>query len=147
MARAFAVQPKSPAVRIDAVSSPLQCPALDYRSSFSRAVELQHPNYRHLIISGTASIEPGGRTAHVGDIERQIELTLDVVQAILQSRAMDWQDTLRAVVYMKEESYRESYNRIAAALGLTSLPAVCVQADICRDDLLFEIELDAAIAR
>lgn len=54
---------------------------------------------------------------------------------------------LRAVVYMKEESYRESYNRIAAARGLTSLPAVCVQADICRDDLLFEIELDAAIAR
>lgn len=147
MARVFAVRPKSPAVRIEAVPSPLQCPAIDYHSSFSRAVELQHPDYRHLIISGTASIEPGGKTAHVGDIDRQIELTLDVVQAILKSRNMDWRDTLRAVVYLKDADFRPHYERIATARGILPLPAICVQADVCRDDLLFEIELDAATAR
>lgn len=147
MARVYAVRPKSAAVQVQAVPSPLQCPALDYRSSFSRAVEVQHPQYRHLIISGTASIEPGGKTAHVGDVERQVELTLDVVQEILRSRGMDWQDTMRAVVYLKESSYLESYESIAAARGISELPAVWVQADVCRDDLLFEIELDAAVAR
>lgn len=146
MARILAVCPKSPVVRTVAVPSPLQCPALDYCSSFSRAVELQHPDYRHLIISGTASIEPGGKTAHVGDIDHQIHLTLDVVQAILQSRGMNWQDTLRAVIYLKETNFRTHYENIAAAREIPPLPAVCVQADVCRDDLLFEIELDAAIA-
>ena len=43
-ARAFAVKPKSDGVKLSEVKSPLQCSARDYKSSFSRAVELSHPN-------------------------------------------------------------------------------------------------------
>lgn len=144
MARVFAVKPKGDGVRFEAVASPLQCPAPDYRSSFSRAVELVHPNFRHLIISGTASIGPGGKTAHVGDMDKQIELTLDVLEAILKSRNMRWEDTVRAVAYIKNIADAPRFLEIRRRRGLDALPFVWIQSDVCRDDLLFEIEMDAA---
>ena len=66
VAELLAVQPKSSRVRIRSVPSPLQCPALQYHSSFSRAVEVAQPDHRRLFISGTASIGPDGRSAHAG---------------------------------------------------------------------------------
>jgi len=51
--------------------SPLQCEAFSYGSAFSRAVELCDAASRTLYISGTASIEPGGRTIHHGNTARQ----------------------------------------------------------------------------
>lgn len=145
-ARAFAVKPKSDCVKICEVESPLQCSARDYKSSFSRAVELTHPNFRQLIISGTAGIEYGGKTAFVGDLNRQIDLSLDVTEAILKSRGMDWDDTLRAVAYIKDFSCACEFRKIQKKRGLEKLPCVVIQADVCRGDLLFEIELDAGLA-
>lgn len=144
MARAFAVLPKSDKVSVQAVASPLQCPALDYRSSFSRAVEIAHPHYRQLIISGTASIYLGGKSAHDGDIDAQIRLSMQVVEKILHSRQMDWADTVRAVVYLKDKRFAAAFRAYQQAHGLQDLPCVLIQADVCRDELLFEIELDAA---
>ena len=144
-ARAFAVKPKSELVKICEVESPLQCSARDYKSSFSRAVELAHPNFRHLIVSGTAGIEYGGRTAFVGDLNRQINLSLDVLEAILKSRGMDWGDTLRAVAYIKDFSCAGEFRKIQKLRGLEDLPCVSIQADVCRGDLLFEMELDAGL--
>ncbi len=75
----LAVKPKNDNVKVFAVPSPLQCPAIDYKSSFARAVEIDQPGSRLLTISGTASIEPGGETIHLGDTEKQIKLTMEVV--------------------------------------------------------------------
>jgi len=136
-------------LRIAAVTSPLQCPAYDYKSAFSRAVECLEPAsdgdgcLRHLTISGTASIEPGGLTAHVGDLDAQIDLTLRVVAAILESRNMSWSDTARAILYFPKIEWMPRWHARRAALGLPELPAIFAHTDICRDDLLFEIELDA----
>ena len=143
-ARAFAILPKSENVKLTDVTSPLQCPALDYRSSFSRAVEISHPNFKQLIISGTAGIEYGGKTAFAGDLEKQINLALDVIEALLKSRGMNWRDTLRAVAYLKDIAFLETFKKIQKKRDLLFLPCVAVQADICRSDLLFEMELDAA---
>ena len=141
---AIAVRPKrAGSVSVVAVPSPLQCAALQYGSSFNRAVEIATPETRTLLVSGTASIEPGGATAYVGDVPRQIQLTMDVVGAILESRGMGWADTTRAVMYLKSASYLPAWKSWLRSNGLESLPAVTVQADVCRDDLLVEIELDA----
>jgi len=68
VAGALAIQPKSDRVRIAEVESPMQCSALAYRSTFSRAVEVERAGRRELYISGTASIEPGGKTAFLDDV-------------------------------------------------------------------------------
>jgi enamine deaminase RidA (YjgF/YER057c/UK114 family) len=139
----LAMQPKRPEVRCFAVPSPLQCPALEYGSSFSRAVEVAIPGQRRLYISGTASIHPDGRTAHVGDAEAQVALTMEVVAAILQSRGMDWTDTVRGIGYFKHMADAPLLDAWCAVRGLAGWPVIAAKNDICRDDLLFELELDA----
>lgn len=132
------------AMRIEAVTSPLQCAAYDYKSAFSRAVECTASDgSRHLLVSGTASIEPGGKTIHQGDLDAQIDLSLRVVEAILKSRGMDWSDTARAILYFPEIEWMPRWEARRVALGMPPIPGIFAHCDICRDDLLFEIEIDA----
>jgi enamine deaminase RidA (YjgF/YER057c/UK114 family) len=139
----LAVKPKCDGVKVFPVPSPLQCPALDYKSSFARAVEIQQPGSRLLTISGTASIEPGGRTVHIDDTAKQIELTMQVVHEILKSRGMDWANTARAIAYFKDIREAHLLETYCIRNNLPDLPVAISHADVCRHDLLFEIELDA----
>ncbi|MDR1009967.1 MAG: translation initiation inhibitor [Opitutaceae bacterium] len=151
---ALAIAPKRKSsgggMRIEAVASPLQCAAHDYKSAFSRAVECtstQTPpatgGSRHLLVSGTASIGPDGKTAHAGDLDAQIDLSLRVVGAILKLRGMDWRDTSRAILYFPKIEWMSRWEARREALGLPPIPGIFAHCDICRDDLLFEIEMDA----
>ena len=142
VAGAMAIQCKG--ATVVEVASPMQCSAVEYKSSFSRAVEVTRVNgRRELYISGTASIEPGGKTAYVGDTESQIELTMQVVNAILQSRGMNWNHCTRAIAYIKDPKDTPLFAQYLCENKLEALPLTWMHADVCRDDLLFEIELDA----
>ena len=144
----LAVKPKVQGmVNVKALPSPLQCAALQYGSSFSRAVEIDVPIGRTLLISGTASIEPGGATAHVGDVKRQIQLTMDVVEAIIASRGMKWANATRAVMYLKNADYLADWNVWLGSNGLKNIPVAMMEADVCRDDLLVEFEIDLVVGK
>jgi enamine deaminase RidA (YjgF/YER057c/UK114 family) len=146
VAEALLVRPLDPSSgvpRVKEVPSPLQCPATAYRSSFSRAVEVVHPGLRRLYVSGTASIDPAGGTAHVGSVKGQTELTLDVIEGILESRGMGWPDVTRAIAYVKSGADAARYHETLRRRGMAPLPAVVTENDVCRDDLLFELEVDA----
>ena len=143
VADVLAIEPKTPDVHIEMVDSPLQGAAWEYGSSFSRGVEVVVPDCRRLYIYGTASITPDGATAHVGDVEKQIALTMEVVAAILEGRGMEWADTNRAIAYFKDIKNAPLYHDYCQKHGLPHFPVSLAHADICRDDLLFEIELDA----
>ncbi|MHC4708700.1 MAG: RidA family protein, partial [Planctomycetota bacterium] len=143
VAEAFAIKPKRDTVRIQEVTSPLQCPAPDYKSSFSRAVEVAFSDHRRLYVSGTASIQRDGTTAHIGDTAKQIALTMEVVEAILDSRRMSFSDVSRAIAYFKDIDDAPLFDTYCQKEGLSLLPIAVAHGDICRDELLFEIELDA----
>jgi enamine deaminase RidA (YjgF/YER057c/UK114 family) len=140
---AWAVQPLEGATRVEEVASPLQCPAPAYGSSFSRAIEIASGGRRRLLISGTASIAPGGETLWPGDPRKQIELTMEVIAAILRSREMEFGDVTRATAYFKHQADTALFSKWLQVRELQSMPYVPVHCDICRDDLLFELELDA----
>jgi enamine deaminase RidA (YjgF/YER057c/UK114 family) len=139
----LAMQPLRDDLTIQSVASPLQNPALDYKSSFSRAVEMAYPTHRSLLISGTASIDSSGKTVHLDDPEKQIRLTLKVVYEILKSRDMDWNDLFRGIAYFKNMDWLPLYRSVAEELGIPRFPLAVSHADVCRADLLFEIEVDA----
>lgn len=130
------------APRAYAVESPMQCTPRHYGSSFSRAVEIADAPVRRLMISGTASISYEGITEHVGDVEKQIALTMEVAEAILQSRGMSFDNTVRALAYFRYAADAPAFSAYCAGRGL-DLPVVVNESTVCRDDLLFEIELDA----
>ena len=142
IADAYAIELLDPKAKVFAVPSPLQCPALEYGSSFARAVEVDLPDHRTVWVSGTASIEPGGKTVYLDDIKGQVQLTMDVVEAILTSRKMTWHDVTRGVAYVKHASYAAEFRDYCARNEL-NMPFVTTENDVCRDDLLFEIEVDA----
>lgn len=127
-----------------AIPSPLQGPAQEYGSAFARAVEVASGGVRAVYVSGTASITPNGRTAFSGDAAAQTELTMRVVEAILQSRGMGFGDVSRAIVYVKNPSDARVWEKWTEARNLTDMPAIVTSNDICRPDLLFEIEVDAS---
>ena len=143
IADVLAVQPKSDAVTIRPVASPLQGSAMSYKSSFSRAVEVAFPTHRRLLISGTASIDKEGKSVHLGDAARQIELTMRVAEALLASRGMGWDDACRGVAYVKNIDDLRLLDQYCADRRIPCFPLAVAQVDICRGDLLFEIELDA----
>ena len=147
VADVYAIKPKNDSVAVLAVPSPLQCPALDYKSSFSRAVEIDTNDQRLLMISGTASIAPGGETVFLDDTTGQIQKTMEVVEAILRSREMDWPNTTRAIAYFTKVEDAYLLDEYCDRNGLPDMPIAVAHGEICRPDLLFELELDACVAR
>ncbi len=143
VAKALAVRPKSHKLRTFATPSPLQCPAFDYASAFSRAIEVDTGDSRSLYVSGTASIEPGGRTMHLDDMTRQVDLTMGVLKQLLKARGMDWSDVTRGVAYFKDLSQGGVLTRYLESHDLPPLPLVWLQSEVCREELLFELEIDA----
>jgi chorismate lyase / 3-hydroxybenzoate synthase len=112
---------------------------------FSRASLLRQPGSLLLFISGTASIV-GHRSLHVGDTAAQTRETLNNIAALLQEAnrlAPEGRFALSSLackVYVRRPAdlpvIRAELNR---ALG-SDARAVYLQADICRQDLLVEIE-------
>lgn len=145
-AAVWAVKPHDPAARVVTfVGSPRQCAATAYGSAFSRAVEINAGGHRQLLVSGTASIEPGGKTAHVGEVRAQIELTMRVVGDLLQARGMGFADVSRATAYFKSGVDQPLFQAWLVANQLQTIPVVNACCEVCRDDLLFEIEVDAVM--
>ncbi len=147
VAKAVACLPLPDGAKIHIAPSPMQCDAFAYGSAFSRALEVAGSRSRTLYISGTASIEPSGKTARLGDPSAQISLTMDVVDAILNRAGMRGKDVTRAVAYFRNPSDIPLWQEYCKNHKIPALPVIILAGDVCRDDLLFEIELDAAASR
>lgn len=123
------------------IESPLQCGAPKYGSSFARAVEFDMPSYKRIMVSGSASIDFVGNTAHFGDIKKQVKLTMDVIAAILEARGLDFADTLSSVAYCMRPEYIEAFREWMEQN--CKIPYVPSYSTVCRSDLMFEVELEA----
>ena len=120
----------------------MQCSANNYGSSFSRAIRYTDSEYSGMTISGTASIGPEGKTMHVNDINKQIELSFRVVKAILESQNFTFGDIIRAYAYCRDKSFSKAFYEYCNINLSDKIIFLCTENMICRDDLLFEIELD-----
>jgi enamine deaminase RidA (YjgF/YER057c/UK114 family) len=129
--------------------------AYDYPrpSSFSRGIRFDLGDKTMLMISGTASVDEAGLTKHAGDFRAQLWRTYRNITELLASEGATWRDIVRTTCYLRdiERDYKD-FNEIRTAffrwLGLDPLPASTgIQARLCREDLLVEIEAIAVIAR
>lgn len=120
--------------------------------SFSRGIRFDLGDKTMLLISGTASVDEAGRTAHAGDFRAQLWRTYRNITTLLETEGATWHDIVRTTCYLRdiERDYRD-FNEIRTAffgwLGLDPLPASTgIQARLCREDLLVEIEAIAVMA-
>ena len=128
-------------VRMQMLESPLQCEAYDYGSSFSRAVELRDSATSRVYVSGTASIDREGRTVHHDDPIEQIRFTIEVVRKLLATRHHDFSHVSQCVAFLKKAEYAQAFEQATAEAGFDPRVVVPTVADVCRGDLLFEIEV------
>ena len=56
---------------------------------------------------------------------------------------MTWSNVTRAIAYFKSDDFYQAYEDYCRNNGLPDMPTVITENDICRHDLLFEIEVDA----
>jgi enamine deaminase RidA (YjgF/YER057c/UK114 family) len=115
-------------------------------SSFSRALCLEIGEYKILLISGTASVDENGKSIHVGDFRAQCWRTYRNITELLKAEEMTWHDVVRTSCYLRDMSrdYND-FNEVRTIffqwLGFEVLPASTgIQATMCREDLLVEIE-------
>jgi chorismate lyase/3-hydroxybenzoate synthase len=116
--------------------------------TFSRAALAYPRGQEALFISGTASIV-GHETVHAGDVAAQCRETVRNLESVVaeanrQARsARPFSLTgLSHRAYVRHASDAETVRRTLQPL-LGGAPLVCVQADICRADLLVEVESQA----
>ncbi|MES2993432.1 MAG: hypothetical protein V4844_18560 [Pseudomonadota bacterium] len=146
-----------------AIENPRQVSAYRYPDTygprsptFSRAALVDVGGGRDaLFISGTASIV-GHATVHLGDVRRQAEeslLNIDTVRQVAAERAgvPFPADALSYTVYVRRADdlavVREVFERAVGAASGAAREAVYLQADICRSELLVEIEAHGFASR
>jgi enamine deaminase RidA (YjgF/YER057c/UK114 family) len=151
----LALQTTRSDVRLLALENPLQTAAVDYPKvysekspKFARAMALRLGNHVTTWVSGTASIV-NAATVHVGDVEKQTEQTLDNIEKLIAESNFErsgWagagatlDDLAKVRVYVKRpEDY--ALCRAVCERRLGRIPAIYAVADVCRPDLLVEIE-------
>jgi chorismate lyase / 3-hydroxybenzoate synthase len=112
---------------------------------FSRACILNESAGTNLFVSGTASIV-GHETIHPGDVGAQTRETMANINALLDEanrvvgRARYSLDGLKFKVYVRQPSDLPTIEGALSASLHTSTSIVYLQADVCREDLLVEIE-------
>jgi len=139
-----------------AITSPnVLCEAYDYPipSSFSRGMRVDLPCASIIYISGTASVDEHGNTAHPGDLAAQVRRTYRNITELLRSEGATWHHVVRTTCYLRDigRDYDE-FNRLRTEFyreqRLDPLPASTgIEAHLCREDLLVEIEAIAMVPR
>ena len=137
------------------LENPQQTSAFDYghqfgpkSPKFARAMAIVTGNLATIFVSGTASITHS-ETQFIGDVEGQTRQTLDNIAALIgednfrqhgmPALGATLEDLGLARVYIKrQEDYAKTKAVCQERLG--DLPTVYAVADVCRPELLVEIE-------
>jgi enamine deaminase RidA (YjgF/YER057c/UK114 family) len=151
----LSLQTRRKDVRLQPLENPLQISAFQYAArfspqspKFSRAMAVIIGDYVTTWISGTASIL-NSETVHFGDVVRQTEQALDNIESLISAENFErhgmagagatLHDLAKIRVYVKRTSDYEQC-RAVCERRLGAIPAIYAQADICRSNLLVEIE-------
>jgi enamine deaminase RidA (YjgF/YER057c/UK114 family) len=127
------------------LTSTAQLDAFRYGSAFSRAAVIPEPDVSLIEVSGTAAIDERGKSQFVDDIHGQIECTFEKIEKLMSTEGAGLGDIAAATVFMKRPEYAGIFREMARQRGLEEFPAVCVVTDVCRDELLFEIDAEAVV--
>ncbi len=124
------------------------------KAAFSRGMKVELDSIILLFISGTASVDAQDNTAHPGDCYTQAIHTYKNIVSLLEKENASFKDIVKSTVFLKNMDdysiFNEARDDFFKEMGLLreEFPAsTCVEARLCRDDLLVEIEAIAIIPK
>ena len=62
------------------------------------------------------------------------------IAAILEAQGGSLRNITSATLFCKDKAAWEAWKRVTRLLQIPDFPMICVLADVCRDDLLVEME-------
>jgi enamine deaminase RidA (YjgF/YER057c/UK114 family) len=142
----YAVKAGRPPVRT-VMSAPTLNEAMQYGADFVRGMKMVETNKVALHVSGTASIDEAGSTAHPRDFEAQADRMLVNVAALLEGQGATFGDVVCAVTYLKRPADAGRLREKLHEAGFEGFPHALVAAPICRPELLCETEALAVLPR
>ena len=116
-----------------------------YGVTFERGVSVAYRDRKHVIISGTASVDSAGRIVHPGDMLRQLDRTLENVGDLLQEAGATFRDVCMFIVYVRDHSDLGVARRVMGE-RFGDIPLAVVVAPVCRPGWLIEIECQAIVS-
>lgn len=151
----IALDSRRPDVFLLPLENPRQTPAYAYQAhysrqspKFSRGMAVVQGHIVSTLVSGTASIV-NSRTVHPGDIVRQTEQSLANIERLiapenfarhgLPGAGATLRDVAKLRVYVKRSEDYDACREVCER-RLPRVPVIYLQADICRPDLMVEIE-------
>jgi len=129
------------------MTAPTLNEAMLYGSDFARGMRVVEANKIALHVSGTASIDEAGRTAHPGDFEGQADRMLVNIAALLEGQGATFRDVVSAITYLKRPADARRLREKLHEAGFEGFPNALVAAPICRPELLCEVEALAVLPR
>jgi len=129
------------------LSNRKQLDAFRYGAAFSRGAVIKEDDANIIQVAGTAAIDEHGVSLYPGDIRAQINCTFDKIEALLDQERAGLRDIAAATAFVKSPEYASVFWKMAADRGLVDFPAVCVVANVCREELLFEIDAEAVVKK
>jgi enamine deaminase RidA (YjgF/YER057c/UK114 family) len=139
------IPPENSGSQFRQLTNPGQPEALSYGSAFCRGALLCVPEASLVQVSGTAAIDEYGQSLYDRDIRAQIDCTFDKIEVLLAQAGTSLRDVAAASVFVKHPQHAQVYWEMAAARGLQDIPAVVMVADICREELLFEMDAEVVV--
>ena len=127
------------------MDTPLLNEAWTYGADFSRGLRIVEPNKVTLHVSGTASIDEGGATVHVGDVAAQADRMLCNIASLLARQGATFEDVVSGVTYLKHPDDASLVRSMFRRHGFDGFPCALVEAPLCRPDLLCEAEAVAIL--
>jgi enamine deaminase RidA (YjgF/YER057c/UK114 family) len=116
----------------------------EYGVTFERGVAVQYGDRRHVIISGTASIDIRGEIVHVGDVLSQANRIYDNIAVLLLEGGAGITDIAHLIIYHRDIADRVVISEWAAT-HYPEIPSMIVHANVCRPGWLLEIECMAIV--
>lgn len=116
--------------------------AYNYGSAFARATRVNSVIGDTIFVSGTASIDRNGETIHTGDVDAQIQESIGNSVSVLGEMGCGPENIVQSIFYCKTG---EIEKQLHEKLGRLSWPWFSTIADICREDLLIEVEVTAVV--
>ncbi len=120
-------------------------PTAVYGVTFERATAIDYRDRRHIIVSGTASIDAHGKIVHPGDVRLQLDRTLDNITALLAEGDATLRDMNHWIVYLRDASDAPMIRQLLHR-RIGNAPLVMVTAAVCRPGWLIEIEGMATVS-
>lgn len=114
-------------------------PTHEYGVAFERGTTVDYGDRRHILISGTASIDNKGKILHDGDIEKQTVRVFKNIRALLEEAGAGLRDLNSMIIYLRDAA---DYQVVKNYLDLyySCIPHIVVHAPVCRPGWLIEIE-------